>query len=330
MMRHQNALFSTRSKLARKVLIGDIPIDILTMEETVRLIGQKLREEPLDQIVISGVNAHFVNLARKLPRFRAIMQSNSLNLADGISLVLSSYLFRCKIPERVTGIDLMLELLRLASERGKTVYMLGGREGAAERAASEIAKRLPDLKIVGIDRPPIGKEFDLAVSCAIRERIRAVEPDFLFVCFGIPLQEYWIEEYARDLPVKVVMGNGAAFDVVAGFFRRPPQRIQSLGLEWLYRLVKEPRRLWYRYSIGNLRFILIVLSQLTQSRWKFGSINSSAGLTDASVRSWPIPVVESRADEQTHASGVPISVLSEGDIGSDERNGEAIGIGRAG
>jgi len=328
-MRYESDLHSAQSESTREVFIGDIPIDILTMEETVRRIGEKLHARPFGQIVISGVNAHFVNFARKDPRFKTIMRSNSINVADGVSLVLSSFLLRPKLPERVPGIDLMLALLSLASEKGKSVYLLGGREGAAEKAAVEITKRLPNLKIVGIDRPPIGKEFDHAVAFAIRERIRAVEPDFLFVCFGVPKQEYWIQEFARDLPVRVLMGNGAAFDVLAGFFRRPPQGIQDLGLEWLYRLLKEPRRLWYRYSIGNLKFALIVFLQLFQPRTRAGLANSGWSAREGLVHSWPEAVGERKGDAQASAPDLPWGVQSEGGIADDGGTGDEVRIGRA-
>ena len=216
--------------------------------------------------VISGVNAHFVNVAQKDPAFASFLSAADLNVADGMSLVMAAKLLQSNLPERVTGVDLMIELCGLAARTRRSVYLLGGKEDAAKGAAGWLKRRFPDISIAGVDRPPMGKEFDPEVVSQICDRIRKASPDFLFVCFGVPLQEQWITKFSDDLPVKVVMGNGAAFDVLAGFFARPPQWIQKIGMEWFYRFCIEPKRLWKRYLIGNLRFLQTILLQVIDQR----------------------------------------------------------------
>jgi N-acetylglucosaminyldiphosphoundecaprenol N-acetyl-beta-D-mannosaminyltransferase len=246
----------------KRVLIGHIPFDVVNMEEAVMKVSEHLASGDPNKFVISGANAHFVNVANRDPEFARMVSEHDLNVADGVSIVLASRILGVGMPQRVTGIDLMVELCGLAAKTGKSVYLLGGMAGAANGAARYLQNRFPGLLIAGVDRPPMGRESDPQVAEEIRNRIRRAQPDFLFVCFGVPSQEYWIHKYAMDLPVHVAMGNGAAFDVLAGFFRRPPVWIQNLGLEWLYRLSTEPRRLWKRYLLGNVKFLEMVIWQL--------------------------------------------------------------------
>lgn len=247
-----------------RVHIGPVPIDVVTMTKAIEQVAEHMVSEDSHPFVISGVNAHFVNMANGDKEFAQLLSEQDLNVADGVSIVLASHLLGTPILERVTGIDLMVKLCALAAKRKWSVYLLGGMKGAAKRAAFLLQNRFPGLTIAGVDRPPMGQESDPEVVKEIRERIRKTHPDLLFVCFGVPFQEYWIHKYAMDLPVRVAMGNGAAFDVLAGFFCRPAPWIQHLGMEWLYRLCREPRRLWRRYVLGNLRFTRLVLQQFVQ------------------------------------------------------------------
>ncbi len=244
-----------------RVRVGPVPVDVVTMTNAVERVAEHVASGESHPFVISGVNAHFVNVATRDPEFARILADQDLNVPDGASIVFASRVLGAEISQRVTGIDLMVELCGLAARTRKSVYLLGGMAGAAKGAARYLQERFPALRIVGIDRPPIGRESDPQVVNEIRDSIRRVHPDLLFVCFGVPSQEYWIHAFAMDLPVHVVMGNGAAFDVLAGFFHRPPIWMQRLGLEWLYRLCAEPRRLWKRYLLGNFAFAGTILRE---------------------------------------------------------------------
>jgi N-acetylglucosaminyldiphosphoundecaprenol N-acetyl-beta-D-mannosaminyltransferase len=241
--------------------VGGVNVDAISMQACVSAIFDSFQSFRPQPFVVTAINAHFIVMAQRQNRLMSYLNSADLCVADGSSLVLSSMLLGGRLPERITGIDLMTELCREASAKGKSVYLFGGKMGAASGAASKLLELFPSLNIVGVDRPPMGKEFDALEVERIRARIRDAAPDLLFVCLGVPLQERWIEEFVSDLPVGVVMGNGAAFDVLAGFFRRPPIWIQKVGMEWFYRLTVEPRRLWRRYLIGNTQFVLLVLKE---------------------------------------------------------------------
>jgi N-acetylglucosaminyldiphosphoundecaprenol N-acetyl-beta-D-mannosaminyltransferase len=243
------------------VSVGGIKFAPLSMSQSVDAVMESLRHPRLRPFSITAVNAHFVVTAERDARLHAYLNSADLCVADGSSILLSALAMGESLPERVTGIDLMVNLCREAAEENKSVYLLGGKPSAAAGAAKALSNMFPDLRIVGVDRPAIGSEFEPVEAERIRARIRAASPDLLFVCFGVPLQEYWIEKYALDLPVGAVMGNGAAFDVLAGFFVRPPAWVQKIGMEWFCRLVTEPRRLWRRYLIGNANFLSIVFRQ---------------------------------------------------------------------
>ncbi len=262
------ALQRTHSENTHRVKIGVVPIDPVTMTGAVARVSEHLASQSQHQFIVTGANAQFVNIAERDSELASFLQSADLNVTDGVSLLLAARILGTKLPERVTGIDLMVELCGLAAETNRTVYLFGGMERAAEGAARFLKARYAHLKIVGVDRPPVGREFDPLVVSRVRSRIIEAQPDFLFVCLGVPRQEKWIRQFAPGLPVSVVMGNGAAFDVLAGFFHRPPRWIQRIGLEWFYRLCMEPKRLWRRYLVGNILFAKRILAQGFVNTWR--------------------------------------------------------------
>jgi len=257
-----------RPESADRIQIGVVPIDRVTMAGAVDRISKHLAAHSDRQFIVTGANAQFVNIAERDPDLATFLQDADLNVADGVSLLLAARILGSKLSERVTGIDLMVELCGLAADTNRTVYLLGGMEGAADGAATFLRAKYPQLRIVGIDRPPVGREFDPLVVSGVRDPIIEAEPHFLFVCLGVPRQEKWIQQFGAGLPVKVIMGNGAAFDVLAGFFHRPPMWVQNIGLEWFYRLCMEPTRLWRRYLLGNILFAEQILAQSLSHTWR--------------------------------------------------------------
>jgi N-acetylglucosaminyldiphosphoundecaprenol N-acetyl-beta-D-mannosaminyltransferase len=245
----------------KTITVGGVNVTPVTMEEAIAGVSRGARPDRDVPFTTVAVNAHFVVSAQKDERLRAFLNRADLSVADGVSLLLAARVLGKVIPQRIPGIDLMVRICERAAAEGQSVYLLGGRPDAARLAAETLLRAFPGLKVAGIDRPPLGREFEPDQAVLIRERIRKANPDYLFVCFGVPLQEYWIEQYAMDLPVSFVMGNGAAFDVLAGFFTRPAEWIQRCGLEWLYRLAVEPGRLWHRYLVGNSQFVTIAFRQ---------------------------------------------------------------------
>lgn len=244
----------------RRVKVGDISLDRVTMNDAVELAFEHLSEEHERALVIETVNAQFVCLARE-KQFSELVAKADMVVADGISVVAASRLLGEPVPERVTGVDLLVRLCAKAAETGASVYFLGGRPGAAEKTARRLSVEFPGLKVAGIDCPPMGFDKNPVQSADVLNRLMFAAPDFLFVGLGAPKQEIWINRYAEVLPVKTMIGVGGSFEIISGEFKRAPKWIQRAGLEWLFRLGQEPGRLWKRYLLGNLRFLQIVVWQ---------------------------------------------------------------------
>ncbi len=254
---------SGRVPSAAKVRIGPVLADNITSECAIAFIVERaLRDDAESPAIVITLNAQSALLAADEPRFAAILNRGALCLADGMSIVFASRLLGTPLRQRITGVDLTETLCARCAREGLSVYFLGGRPGAADRTAAVLAARYPGLKIAGTGCPPQGFEHDPAGVERIRQRVREAAPDLLFVGFGVPKQEYWLDENAPYLETAVVMSVGGAFELLAGFVPRAPRWLQTIGMEWLFRLAMEPRRLWRRYLIGNTRFVLMIVRQL--------------------------------------------------------------------
>jgi N-acetylglucosaminyldiphosphoundecaprenol N-acetyl-beta-D-mannosaminyltransferase len=243
------------------VILG-IPIDDLNMEETLNrlenfiLIGRAFQKSHH----IVTVNTDFIVKSRKDPELCSLLQTTDLATADGMPLVWSARLLGVPLQERVAGADLVPALTGRAAKKGFSVYFLGAAPGIAEKAAAILKQRFQDLRIVGIQSPmyQVGEDMEPVVL----NKIRQASPDILFVAFGNPKQEKWIERYRSELKVPVMMGVGGSLDFIAGKTKRAPKWMQRIGLEWLHRLLHEPRRLFRRY-LGDI----VVFSSLFFRQW---------------------------------------------------------------
>jgi N-acetylglucosaminyldiphosphoundecaprenol N-acetyl-beta-D-mannosaminyltransferase len=246
----------------RKLLIVlGIPIDDLNMEEAL---------ERLDEFVTVGraagkshqvatVNADFVVKALNDPELRLLLQQADMATADGMPLVWGSRLLGAPLRGRVTGADMVPALAARAAQKGYSLYLLGAAPGVAARAATILQEQNPGLRIAGVYSPP--QRPVLEMDQAIVDQIKAARPDILLVAFGNPKQEKWIGMHAPELGVPVCIGVGGTLDFVAGKTRRAPQWMQQAGLEWVYRLAQEPRRLWKRYVVDLAGFGFFFLRQ---------------------------------------------------------------------
>jgi N-acetylglucosaminyldiphosphoundecaprenol N-acetyl-beta-D-mannosaminyltransferase len=270
-----------------RFLLGRTPVDRISMEYAALLVTEALLHRgALPPLTIVGPNAHLVNLAERNRRFAEAMRAADLAVPDGISVVMASRLLRVPIPERVTGGDLMERLCAEAAVYGFRLFFLGGLPGAAIMAANNLRRRYPGLKICGSYCPRLGFENDPAETEHIRHMINVYEPDLLCVAFGAPKQEIWMQENRGRLRVGAILPVGAAFDTQSGLRRRAPELFQRLGLEWLFRLAMEPRRLWRRYLIGNAQFALLVLRQWLREKL---CPARSAGEDEGALAGSPIP-----------------------------------------
>jgi len=206
-------------------------------------------------------NGQHITLLAKDPYLRQVYSEAAFVLPDGISLLLAARLLGQNIPQRIAGVDMFQALCRQAARQGLRVFLLGGRPGSAEKAAAHLQARYRGLMVSGTCCPPLGFEQDQCQQDDVEARILAARPHLLFVAFGAPKQEYWIYEHARQLGVPVTIGIGGSFEMVGEVIKRAPSWLQRIGLEWLYRLLREPRRLWRRYLIGAIEFARILLHQ---------------------------------------------------------------------
>lgn len=231
----------------------DCVVDVLTFDETLARIDDLVQSgEPVQHCV---VNASKLVLAREDVRLREIINSCAIVNADGQAVVWAARLLGVGLPERVAGIDLFIALLALADLRGYSVYFFGAREEVVTEVVRRARDGAADLRVAGYHNGYFDGPEDERAMIA---EIGAARPDILFVGLPSPRKEFWLADHLDELGVAFAMGVGGSFDVVAGRVQRAPAWMQRAGLEWLYRFAQEPRRLWRRYLIGNLRFMALV------------------------------------------------------------------------
>lgn len=241
-----------------RVSLDRVNLDPVTMDEAIEIVSTVIRERRPRAFHVVTPNAQFVEIARRDARFGEIVRAAGLSVADGVPLVWSSRLLGAPLPGRVNGTDLMVRLCEEAADQGHSVYFLGGRPGAAEQAARSLAKRFPGLNVIGTSCPPMGFADQAELDAEVVQEIERMAPDLLFVGLGAPKQEYWIYNHL-GLPARVMVGIGGSFELIAGLTKRAPLPLQKVGLEWMWRLLMEPRRLWRRYLVGNSLFISLVI-----------------------------------------------------------------------
>jgi N-acetylglucosaminyldiphosphoundecaprenol N-acetyl-beta-D-mannosaminyltransferase len=235
------------------------PIDRLDMAGTLAAVERVIAARRYTQHM--SINAAKLVAMRNDSKLCEIVDGCGLVNADGQSVVWASRVLGDPLPERVAGIDLMDALLGLAEQRGYRVFFLGARAHVLERALDKVRAKHPRLAVAGA-RDGYFADDETDAVCA---EIRAGRPDILFVAMTSPRKEYFLGEHGSNLGVPFVMGVGGSIDVIAGVTRRAPQLWQRLGLEWLFRLLQEPRRMFRRYAITNARFVGLV-SQALLSR----------------------------------------------------------------
>lgn len=203
---------------------------------------------------------HLVRL-RKDTQFREAYGRAALRLADGMPLLWASRLLGTPLKEKISGSDLFLKLCGRAAAKGMRVFLLGGRPDAAARAGEALRRKFPALEIAGTYCPPYGFEGDAGENRKIVRLIKEAKPDILFVGLGAPKQEKWICRHNRACGVPVSIGIGCSFEFTAGLVRRAPVWMQGCGLEWFWRLLMEPGRLWKRYLVDDMLFLRLVAEQ---------------------------------------------------------------------
>jgi N-acetylglucosaminyldiphosphoundecaprenol N-acetyl-beta-D-mannosaminyltransferase len=234
------------------VRILGVRVDAITFEGMLASIGAWIADGGPHQICT--VNPEFVMAAQRDAAFAAVLEAADLCIADGIGLLWAAKRQGAPLPERVTGSDGVPLIARRAAEKGWRIFLLGAGPGVAEAAGAELQRRYPGLDVAGA-YPGTPSDADAAEIIA---RIRAAQPDVLFVAYGAPKQDLWIARHQRALQVPAMMGVGGSLDFIAGAQKRAPAWIRRINLEWLYRLVTQPWR--WRRQLALPRFVWAVLT----------------------------------------------------------------------
>lgn len=235
-----------------RVKVLGLSIDNCTMHQALDKIAGYVEEHQFSYAVTPNVD-HIIR-ARSDPGFLNVYKKANLVVADGVPLLWASRLLGPPLKERVAGADLFERTCELAAQRGYSVYLLGGNPGVASNACKKLSARLPDLRIAGWNCPPFGFGRNVGENLRVQALIRKSRADILFLALGTPKQEKWMFTYGRESGVAFAVGVGASFSFVAEEIKRAPLWMQHAGLEWMWRLMKEPRRLWRRYMVEDMPF----------------------------------------------------------------------------
>lgn len=213
----------------------------------------KVRIENKQKSTIIAINPEKVIAAEKNTELKELINSATYQIPDGIGIIIASKIKKGEIQSRVTGVDMMERLLQFAEEEHLRVFLYGAKEEVLSSAAKNIQRKYPNIIIAGTQN---GYEQD---EQKVVDKINETKADILFVAMGSPKQELWIREHLSELNALVFQGVGGSFDVFAGHVKRAPEAYRKLGLEWLYRLLKEPKR--FKRQLALPKFLLKVLFQ---------------------------------------------------------------------
>jgi N-acetylglucosaminyldiphosphoundecaprenol N-acetyl-beta-D-mannosaminyltransferase len=262
-----------RYKVASKLIVTEVAVpkvDVLGVS-----IGIVTKESAVEQLnfwrdhsdvarLVTFSTAHMLVEANKDPDFQKILRQADLNCPDGAPVAWLAKLWSKKKLSRTSGPDFMPLFCKQGVALGHSHFIYGGGQGVAESASKKMQEHFPGIKIAGWNSPPfrpLTPEEDLEVCRQINDS----GADFVWVCLGCPKQERWMFEHRQLLRVKGILAVGLAVDVMAGSQTRAPKFLQEIGLEWIYRLFQEPRRLWRRYLLTNFAFCYLVLREVLQS-----------------------------------------------------------------
>ena len=236
-------------------------MDIATVAETVDVIDKAISKNKFTQHVVVNV-AKLVNMQNDIVLGNSIRECDIINI-DGMGIVLGARFLGYNIPERVAGIDLFLKLISMSAKNNYPIYLLGSKDEVVKNTASKLQSLYPKINIAGYHHGYFWENEEEIV-----EKIKASGAKLLFVAITSPKKENFINRWKEKLGVTFVMGVGGTFDVVSGKVKRAPLWMQKYGLEWFFRIIQEPRRMWKRYLVTNTKFVGLIF------KYKFKRNNS--------------------------------------------------------
>lgn len=251
--------------MPERVDICNVIIDNVTIKDVLIRI---------DAVINAGISVYFVTpnvdhivKLQKDRLFAEVYKGADLVLADGMPLLWISRLLNTPLKQKISGSDLFPLVCGFAEEKGHSVFLLGGRPGAALAACAKLQRNYPDLKITGSYCPPYGFENSKVENGIILSILEKEKPDILFVGLGAPKQEKWIYEYSRKTHIHVSIGIGVTFEYYSGIIKRAPKWVSHAGFEWLWRVLSEPNRLWRRYFIDDIKILYLVYRQIRRNKY---------------------------------------------------------------
>ena len=252
--------FERTGSLPAASVLG-VRINPLNEDSVASWIDERIAEGRGGAAVVVQTNVHSLVTAREDPEYRQALAAAELAVPDGMPLVWHLRAQGYRSQERVYGPDLMNRCAALASQRGWRCFLYGSTSDVVSAAAETLRMNFPHISIVGTCSPPF-RPLTPAEETSVHELINTARPNLLWVALGGPKQDLWMIRNRDRLRVDVMHGVGAAFDFLAGTVTQAPPWMQHAGLEWFFRLIVEPGRLWRRYTLGNIRFVVYLLHDL--------------------------------------------------------------------
>ncbi len=256
--------------------IFGLPVNRITMAELLRITDECIASRK--QLLLGVVNVAKVVNARKDIKLRESLEETDLIVADGLPIIWLSRLLGDPLPGRIAGIDLMYELLREANEKHFGIYFLGAKPEVVEKVVSKVRTDYPGVRIAGYRDGYFNEQQEKSVA----EDIRDSHADIIFVAISPPKKEIFLKKWGQIMDVPICHGVGGSFDVFAGVTKRAPLWMQKCGLEWFYRLMQEPRRMWKRYLVTNTIFVSLCFTEVLRVR--FGKLFRKSAVTASSLK----------------------------------------------
>ena len=245
-----------------RILLMGCPIDSLSMDQTITKIEDHINKGKPCQHVVVNV-AKFVEMHKDYDLSKIINECDLIN-ADGMPIVWASRLLGQPLPERVAGVDLFQNLIKLCAEKGYRPFFFGAREWVVKKVVEVFKTKYPNLEMAGYRNGYYSQEKESRIA----EMIRNSKADILFIGFSSPMKEEFFKKWMPVMQVPFCMGVGGSFDIIAGRTKRAPLWMQKSGLEWLFRIYQEPRRMWKRYAKTNPVFVGMVVKEYIKIKFR--------------------------------------------------------------
>lgn len=247
--------FNTKRYIGKQPLLNTY-VNNLNMVEAIRVIEDLISRKHKSYIV--AVNVDVIVKIENDSKLKEIVDNADIVLVDGKPLIWISEFYKKPVKEKVSGSDLVPELCKVAACKGYTMFILGGKDGVAERAKQKLLGWFPEIKIVGTYAPPLGFEKNEKELIKINDMISKSKPDILIACLGCPKQEKWIYDNYKKYNATVSICAGATVDFLAGDIDRAPRWMREYGLEWFFRFLQEPNRLFKRYFLDDMKILKLL------------------------------------------------------------------------